>query len=101
MIAALVVGVAVGIGEGVEVGAIDNEVGCDVRVGKSVSVGCATGMDVVLEAALARVDELGVRVISTPTSKALQAVKVKASRNVREILSFMGPPVEPASYYRL
>lgn len=33
-------------------------------------------------------------VISRPTSKVLQAVKNKASRNVREILSFMGPPLE-------
>ena len=37
---------------------------------------------------------LGVDVISRPTSMVLQAVKDKASRNVRGILSFIGPPME-------
>ena len=97
MIVALAVGVAVGIGEGVEVGGNGDEVGRDVCVGTSVSVGGTVEMDVVLEAAPVREDEFGVGVISKLTSIVLQAVRDNASRNVRELLSFMNPPVETTS----
>jgi hypothetical protein len=90
LIATPAVGVVVGT-RGVEVGGSGDGVGCDVRVGTIVEMDRAVGVDAVVgETDVGS----GAGVISRPTSKVLQAVKNNASRKVRKILSFIGPPME-------
>jgi hypothetical protein len=107
-------GVAVGT-RGIEVGGNGDGVGDAFCVGTSVEGGRAVGVEAVvgetdvgagstssifsLVGSIVGLDclmpgELEAGVVSKPTSKVLQAVKNNASRKVRKILSFIGPPME-------